>query len=428
MRITVLAIGSQGDVQPFAALGAGLAKAGFKVRLASHETFRALAQAGGLEFAPITGNPRDIVQGEQGQAWLQSTDNYLLFLRQTSRIARGMIGKLSSDMLEGSRGSDALIYSLPLAVSGYSTAEVLGIPGIPASLYPLHPTRAFPSIMTPTLPLDWGPINRLSGAGVAELFWLIVRPLLATEARAASGLGRLPCRIPLKAWDKRGHPFLYGYSPSVIPRPADWGESEVVCGYWFSERHDEWEPSPDLLKFIESGPTPLYVGFGSMASGDSTLLTRSVLEALKRTGLRAIFSSGWGGLKTERLPANVFPVGHIPHDWLFPRVSMAVHHGGAGTTAAVLRAGIPSIIVPFFADQFFWGQLVQSRGLGPSPLPHKKLSADALEERIRAVMTADGMRQRCAEMARRISAEDGIATAVAAVESYFRSTIFKTTH
>lgn len=428
MRITVMAIGSQGDVQPFAALGAGLAKAGFKVRLASHESFRELAHAGGLEFAPITGNPRDIVQGEQGQAWLQSTDNYLLFLRQVSKIARGMIGKLSSDMLDGGRGSDALIYSLPLAVSGYSTAEVLGIPGIPASLYPLHPTRAFPSIMTPTLPLDWGPLNRLSGAGVAELFWLMVRPLLATEARTNSGLGRLPLRIPLKAWEKRCQPFLYGYSPSVIPRPGDWSESEVVCGYWFSERHDEWKPPADLLRFIESGPPPAYVGFGSMASGDSTLLTRSVLEAIRRTGLRAIFSSGWGGLKTESLPANVLPVGHVPHDWLLPRVSMAVHHGGAGTTAAVLRAGIPSIIVPFFADQFFWGQLVQSRGLGPSPLPHKKLSADALEQRIRTVLAADSMRQRCTDMAGKIAGEDGIATAVAAVESYFRSTTFKTIH
>jgi UDP:flavonoid glycosyltransferase YjiC (YdhE family) len=428
MRITVIAIGSQGDVQPFAALGAGLAKAGFTVRLASHESFRDLANAGGLEFAPITGNPRDIVQGEQGQAWLQSTDNYLLFLKQVSRIARGMIGRLSSDMLEGSRGSDALIYSLPLAVSGYSTAEVLGIPGIPASLYPLHPTGAFPSIMTPTLPLYWGPLNRLTGAGVAELFWLIVRPLLATRTRTEAGLGRLPLRIPLKAWRKRGQPFLYGYSPAVIPRPGDWRETEVVCGYWFGSRNEEWKAPPDLLHFMKAGPAPLYVGFGSMASGDSTLLTQSVLEALKRTGLRAVISSGWGGLRTESLPARVFPVGHIPHDWLFPQCSMAVHHGGAGTTAAVLRAGIPSIVVPFFADQFFWGHLVQSRGLGPAALPHKKLSAEALEHRIRAVLTADGIRQRCADMAGRIAREDGVGAAVAAVDGYLRSTTLKTIH
>jgi len=428
MRITVIAIGSQGDVQPFAALGAGLAKAGFTVRLASHESFRELALAGGLEFAPIAGNPRDIVQGEQGQAWLQSTDNYLLFLKQVSKIARGMIGRLSSDMLEGSRGSDALIYSLPLAVSGYSTAEVLGIPGIPASLYPLHPTRAFPSIMTPTLPLNWGPINRISGAGVAELFWLIVRPLLATRTRTESGLGRLPLRVPLTAWRKRGQPFLYGYSPAVIPPPDDWRESEVVCGYWFGKRNEEWKAPADLTKFIASGPPPLYVGFGSMASGDSTLLTQSVLEALKRTGLRAIISSGWGGLKTESLPASVFPVGHIPHDWLFPQCSMVVHHGGAGTTAAVLRAGIPSIIVPFFADQFFWGHLIQSRGLGPAALPHKKVNADALEQRIRVVLAAEGMRQRCRDVAGRIAQEDGIGAAVAAVERYLRSTTFKTTH
>jgi UDP:flavonoid glycosyltransferase YjiC (YdhE family) len=144
--------------------------------------------------------------------------------------------------------------------------------------------------------------------------------------------------------------------------------------------------------------------------------------------VRAIISSGWGGLKTESLPAEVFPVGHIPHDWLFPQCSMVVHHGGAGTTAAVLRAGIPSIIVPFFADQFFWGQLVQSRGLGPAALPHKKLTADALEQRIRVALAADDMRQRCKDMAGKIAQEDGIGTAVAAVESYLRSTTLKTTH
>ena len=325
MRITVIAIGSQGDVQPFAALGAGLAQAGFTVRLASHESFRELARAGGLEFAPITGNPRDIVQGEQGQAWLQSTDNYLLFLKQVSKIARGMIGKLSSDMLEGSRGSDALIYSLPLAVSGYSTAEVLGIPAIPASLYPLHPTGAFPSIMTPTLPLNWGPLNRMSGAGVAELFWLIVRPLLATGARTESGLGRLPLRVPLRAWRKRGQPFLYGYSPAVIPPPETGANQRWSAATGSAGGMRNGRPRLTLSKFIASGPPPLYVGFGSMASGDSTLLTQSVLEALKRTGLRAIVSSGWGGLKTESLPANVFPVGHVPHDWLFPHVL----HGSA---------------------------------------------------------------------------------------------------
>ena len=428
MRITVIAIGSQGDVQPFAALGAGLARAGFTVRLASHESFRDLASAGGLEFAPITGNPRDIVQGEQGQAWLQSSDNFLLFMKQVSKIAKGMIGQLSSDMLEGSKGSDALIYSIPLAVSGYSTAEALGIPGIPASLYPLHPSSAFPSIMTPTLPINWGPVNRLSGASVAELFWLIVRPLLATRARTEAGLGRLPFRIPLKAWERQSLPFLYGYSPAVIPRPADWGKSQVVCGYWFGERKDEWTAPPELLKFISSGPAPLYVGFGSMASGDSTGLTKSVLEAVRRTGQRAIISSGWGGLKTESLPLYVFPVGHVPHDWLFPRVSMAVHHGGAGTTAAVLRAGIPSIVVPFFADQFFWGHLLHARGLGAPPIPHKKLSADSLEQRIRAVLAGKGIRERCAALAGKITTEDGVGAAVTAVESYLRSTTFKTTH
>jgi sterol 3beta-glucosyltransferase len=420
MRITVLAIGSQGDVQPYAVLGQGLAKAGHVVTLGSHETFRELAKRCGLGFSLIAGNPMDIVQGPEGRAWLGSTDNYLRFLTSAGKMAKDLYPRISRDALAASDGCEALIFSLPLTVCGYTVSEALRVPGIPAALYPLHPTAAFPSIMTPGLSL--GPwVNWLSGAAVMHLFWHLSRSLLG-NFHQAQGLGRMPILPPLGKLEKDGVPFLYGYSPSVVPRPASWPESRAVCGYWFLDDDGQWEPDQQLTDFLSAGPSPVYMGFGSMTSGDPATVTRVLLEALRRTGRRAVLSSGWGGFHAEDLPKSVLPIGFVPHDWLFHRVSMAIHHGGAGTTAAVLKAGAPSIVIPFFADQFFWGRRMCALGIGSAPIPRKELTVESLEKAIRCVLDDEGMTTRARVMAEAIKAEDGVAAAVRVVEGYLRST------
>jgi sterol 3beta-glucosyltransferase len=232
----------------------------------------------------------------------------------------------------------------------------------------------------------------------------------------------MPLRAPLQAMERQGLPFLYGYSPSVMPTPSRWPSTRTVGGYWFLEDSPEWTPAPRLEAFLQEGPAPLYVGFGSMTTGDPAGMTRVILEAVRRTGQRAVLSTGWGGLRTEDLPASVLPIGFVPHDWLFARVSMAIHHGGAGTTAAVLKAGTPSIIVPFFADQFFWGRRVLDLGVGPAPIPRKELSVESLEKAIRTVLGNSEMTARARQMAQAIRSEDGVAAAVASVETYLRST------
>ena len=420
MRLTVLAVGSQGDVQPYAALAGGLAKAGFAVKLASHKTFREMAGRSGLDFAPIAGNPMDIVQGPEGQAWLNSTDSYMKFLGRARKLAQGLIGDLSRDALKAVEGSDALIFSLPLSISGYTVARALRIPGIPAALYPLHPTRAFPSIMTPDLSLGRG-MNWLSGAAVMQLFWQLSRSLIGRWHNGL-GMGRMPIFSPLVKLEKAGLPFLYGYSPAVIPRPKRWPKTRAVCGYWFMGGLEDWQPDNSLQKFMDAGPPPIYVGFGSMTSGDPGRMTQIILEAVRRTGQRAILSTGWGGFHAEDMPKSVLPVGFVSHPWLFPRVSMAIHHGGAGTTAAVLQAGVPSIIIPFFADQFFWGRRVRDLGVGAGPIPRKVLTEDFLEAAIRAVLDNGDMTARARNIAKAIEAEDGIAAAVAVVKDYLGST------
>jgi sterol 3beta-glucosyltransferase len=421
MLITVLVVGSQGDVLPFAALAGGLAKLGHQVRLATHDTFRGLAEGAGLEFARIVGNPMEIVQGDAGQAWLASVDNPALFMARVSRLAREILDKLNDDAWQACQGSDAVVYSLPLSLSGHTMAEALGVPGIPAALYPLHPAREFPSIMTPKLRLG-GAANWTSGWIVQQLFWAMFRSHQNRWRRSRLGLPALPIIAPLAAMQRKGVPMLYGYSPSVLLVPEAWNDHLAVRGFWFSTPPAEWSSPPGLLDFLDAGSPPLYVGFGSMASADPGRTTAVISEALEATGQRAVLAAGWGGVTNVGMGERVFQVEHVPHGWLFPRVAAAVHHGGAGTTAAALRAGVPSIVVPFFADQFFWGNRIQALGLGPQPIPKKRLTAETLAEAIASVLSEPEMRERCRAMAARIGAEQGIEGAAAVADRYLRST------
>jgi UDP:flavonoid glycosyltransferase YjiC (YdhE family) len=210
-------------------------------------------------------------------------------------------------------------------------------------------------------------------------------------------------------------PVLYGYSSHVIPKPSDWGEDTHVTGYWFLDPVDEWTPPAALIEFLEAGPPPVFIGFGSMSSRKPEETTDLIVEAVGRARQRAIILSGWGGLQRSSVPDTVFMVDSVPYPWLFPRVSAVVHHGGAGTTSAGLRAGVPSMVIPFFGDQPFWGQRVAALGVGPEPVPRKKLSVERLAQAIEEAVTDERMGRRAAELGAKIRAEDGIGRAVAVV-------------
>lgn len=209
---------------------------------------------------------------------------------------------------------------------------------------------------------------------------------------------------------------LYGYSPSVVPVPREWNSDVLVSGYWFLDE-SRWKPSPALASFLAAGPPPVYVGFGSMPIADAAAMTGVVVEALNISGRRGVLAAGWGGLGGRTLPASVHLLDSAPHDQLFPLMSIVVHHGGAGTTAAGLRAGKPNVICPFLGDQPFWGRRVAMLGAGPSPLPAKQLSSQQLAT---ALDAADdpGMRANARKVGEKISAERGIETAVAFIERY----------
>jgi UDP:flavonoid glycosyltransferase YjiC (YdhE family) len=268
----------------------------------------------------------------------------------------------------------------------------------------------------PALPL--GPIyNRLTHKFFSALYWHGGRLGYHWVRRKHPDLPRLTA-WPFNPKNQRVTPILFGFSPQVIPRPTDWGADVHVTGYWPLDAAPGWQPPPGLVDFLEAGPPPVFVGFGSNISHDMDELAKIALAALGQTGQRGLLLSGWGGLAPADLPANVFPIESAPFAWLFPQMKTLVHHGGVGTTADALRAGVPSVIVPFTADQPYWGRRVHELGVGPAPIVHKKLTVERLREAIQVTISDQAMQRRAAELGARLRAEDGVARAVEIVERY----------
>jgi len=416
MRITILAAGSRGDVQPYIALSAGLVAAGHQVRLATHAIFAPLIEPYGVELFPSSGNPREMLESETAQAMLATGGNPLGFLRNFARLLEPHFRQLIDDSLRACQGADAVIFSGVGLFSGYDLAEHAGLPACAAMLQPAVPTRAFASPFFPEAP-GWLPgrglYNLLSHRAFLKLLQVCFGPVLR-KVRREMGLPPPPAKTTVGT-----HPLLYGFSPAVIAPPPDWPSNVQVTGYWFLDRPADWQPSEALLRFLAAGPPPVYIGFGSMRNRRPEETTALAVAALTRAGRRGVLLTGWGGLDSAQLPDTIFPIESIPHDWLFPRMAAVVHHGGAGTTAAGLRAGVPSILVPFFADQPFWARRVYQLGVGPRPLPRAQLTVERLTAAITTAVTDPILRDRAAALGARIRAEDGIGNAVTIIERYF---------
>jgi UDP:flavonoid glycosyltransferase YjiC (YdhE family) len=263
-----------------------------------------------------------------------------------------------------------------------------------------------------------GIYNYLSHLMAGGGLWWFLRPLINKARREVLDLPPFPLAGPPVAFFEKT-PTLAGYSPLVIPPPPDWGANVHVTGYWFLDAVSGWQPPAALLDLLESGPPPVCVGFGSMSDGDAGQATEAVCRALEATGQRAVLLTGWGALGPTRPSDRVFVAEAVPHDWLYPRMAAVVHHGGAGATGAGLRAGIPSLAVPFAGDQFQWGQRLFELGVGPRPIPRHKLSAERLADALRRLVGDEGMRRRAAELGRAVRAEDGVGRAVRLLAQQF---------
>ncbi len=416
MHIAIIAPGSRGDVQPYIALGKGLVAAGHVVRLVTHEDFETLVRSHGVDFWPIKGNVQAIAQGAAMSARLEQ-GNFVAVMAQMAKEAERGAPRLAEAGLAACRGADLVLVGLGGLFVGFSVAEKLALPILQAYYIPLTPTRAAPSFLLPQLPAWVGSVvNRASYRVAQQMMWQGFRTADRRARREVLGLPPAPFFGPYGAEAVRDGPVLYGYSPAVIPKPDDWRDNIHVTGYWFLDEAEDWTPPPDLVAFLEAGPPPVYVGFGSMSSRKPAETAGLILEALDRTEQRAVLLSGWGCLRTTDLPDSVRMVEGVPFSWLFPRCAAVVHHGGAGTTSAGLRAGVPSVVVPFFGDQPFWGRRVAVLGVGSAPISRRRLTTERLSEAIQQAVTDHGMRERAATLGAIIRAEDGVARAVAQIE------------
>lgn len=409
--IAIFTIGTQGDIRPCVALAQGLQRAGYPVRIVTSDNFASMVQDAGLAYFPLTSNFQTLLETHRHIA------DQGLDMRAMARTFRQCFADWSRHWV--AEGNDACAGARLLIGVGNATllakalAEAHGLPFVAAQLQPLTPSRQLPPMVLAgsrdRLP---GPLSMGAYHLLRLLVWHVMRPAINDTVRPALGLRRYPWYGPYFRGHEADNRVIYGFSHHVLPRPTDWPDNARVSGYWFMQQ-PHWQPPRALQAFLEAGPKPIYVGFGSMLSSDARRFTRTVLDGIRKSGRRAILATGWGGLDDTEVAADekIFFIHHAPHDWLFSRVSLAVHHGGAGTTAAAARAGIPSVIVPFYGDQPFWARCLQRQGVAPPALNRKQLSPERLVNAINAAQQP-AMQAAAAALGQRVRGEDGITEAI----------------
>jgi sterol 3beta-glucosyltransferase len=403
MRVAIQTLGSRGDVQPYLALALGLIARGHHAQLAAPEQFSEEAGAYGVPFAPLPGEFFALIDSPEGKAAIAGGRGFSAGVSLLKQV-RPLIRRLLDREWEVARAfAPDIILHHPKSLASPNIAEKLGVPAMLASPLPgFTPTAAFP---TPLLPFgSLGPLNRISHRLAIHGGAILFRKTVSAWRGEMLGL---PARATSRA---QVAGTLYAYSPSIVPVPYDWGDDVKVSGNWFLDSGD-WLPPPALAQFLASGDPPIYVGFGSMPGLDPDRLSAIVIEALTKVGRRGLLATGGGALAGGYAQSHVHIIDHAPHDRLFPHVAAAMHHGGAGTTAASLRAGLPTIICPFFGDQPFWGRRVAALGVGPQPLDRKGLSVETVAAAFAAV-AEEGMRCRAAALGQAIRREMGVSDAI----------------
>ncbi|KAH8120518.1 UDP-Glycosyltransferase/glycogen phosphorylase [Phellopilus nigrolimitatus] len=423
LHFTCLTIGTRGDVQPYIALAKGLLADGHKVRIATHGEFKEWIESHGIEFGYVGGDPAELMRicVENGMFTVS-------FLKEGIQKFRGWIDDLLKTSWEACQGTDVLIES-PSAMAGIHVAEALRIPYYRAFTMTWTRTRAYPHAFAVPEHKMGGGYNYMSYVMFDQVFWRATAGQINRWRRDTLKLSS----TNLDKLEPHKVPFLYNFSPTIVPPPLDWPEWIRVTGYWFLDDAEvgatKWTPPKSLVDFINSahraGKKVVYIGFGSIVVSDPDAMTRCVVEAIVRSGVHAILSKGWSDrLQVKKgtdvsdpeipLPPEIYSIKSIPHDWLFQRIEAACHHGGAGTTGASLRAGIPTIIKPFFGDQFFWGDRVEALGIGTSV---RKLTVESLADALTVATSDERQIAKARLVGEKIRSENGVATAV---ESIYR--------
>lgn len=413
--ITILAHGTRGDVQPAIALGKKLHAAGYRVRVLASPNFADWIMRHGLETAVSRVNVQTVMESVGGQAWVESGHKPLVQLRIMRRLIADAGWEMVIDAWEACQDADLIVSSFTSDVYAVSIAEKLQRPLVSLALQPpIFATRNGRSLVNAPLPNRISVFNELFAKWIIEPApWQIYGDITNRFRREMLHLPPSDAHANTAA-RRRAH-VLLAYSRHVVPQPDDWPDHFQTTGYLFLDDAAKWQPPAALHTFLTQGPRPICVGFGSMIGRDPARITRLLIDAIQQSGQRAVLLSGWAGLGEMALPDTIFRLEAAPHSWLYPRMAAVVHHGGAGTTAAGLRAGVPAVIVPHMVDQPFWGRRLHQLGVSPPPLPRHKLTAAKLAAAMQTAVSDQTIWARAETLGARVRAEDGVAAAAAII-------------
>ncbi|KAF3675883.1 Sterol 3-beta-glucosyltransferase UGT80A2, partial [Capsicum annuum] len=418
LQIVMLIVGTRGDVQPFVAIGKKFQENGHRVRLATHANFKEFVLGAGLEFYPLGGDPKVLA------AYMVKNKGFLPSGPSEILIQRNQIKDIVFSLLPACIDPDPesnvpfkvnAIIANPPAYGHMHVAEALKVPLHIFFTMPWTPTSEFPH---PLSRVKQSVGYRLSYQVVDGLIWLGIRDVINDFRKKKLKLRPVTYLSNSNSY----HPDVpYGYiwSPHLVPKPKDWGPKIDVVGFCFLDLASNYEPRESLVKWLEDGEKPIYIGFGSLPVQEPEKMTKIIVQALEMTGQRGIINKGWGGLGNLKEPKDfVYLLDNCPHDWLFLQCAAVVHHGGAGTTAAGLKTACPTTVVPFFGDQTFWGERVHARGVGPAPIPVDEFSLEKLVAAIRFMLDPK-VKERAVELAKAMEHEDGVTGAVKAFYKHF---------
>lgn len=413
LQVAILIVGTRGDVQPFIAIGKRLQDYGHRVRLATHANFKEFVLTAGLEFYPLGGDPKVLAEYMvKNKGFLPSSPSEIPIQRkQIKEIIFSLLSACKDpDMDNGIPFKADAIIANPPAYGHTHVAEALKVPIHIFFTMPWTPTSEFPH---PLSRVKQPAGYRLSYQIVDSMIWLGIRDIINQFRKKKLKLRPVTYLSGIQG-SSSDIPHGYIWSPHLVPKPKDWGPKIDVVGFCFLDLASNYQPPESLVKWIETGEKPIYIGFGSLPVQEPEKMTKTIVEALELTGQRGIINKGWGGLGNLAEPKDfVYLLDNVPHDWLFLHCKAVVHHGGAGTTAAGLKAACPTTIVPFFGDQPFWGERVHARGLGPPPVPVEQFSLPKLVESIKFMLDPQ-VKERAVEVAKAMESEDGVTGAVRA--------------
>lgn len=414
MRVLMMAIGSTGDVQPMVVLGKELIRRGHTATLCAFSALSPLAEGTGIQFVAFPGD----VQRYIGEL-IQPGANPLTFLSRLENALKDVVGPLLDILYDACHGQDVLVTSF-FGTTMYSIAEKLSLPLVQTNYCFTDATGDYclPVMKQPR----WG--RKMNCLTYKLAYWMIdsLEKRYVYPWRESKGLPQRSIRKgPDYSVSGKAVPVVYAISEAVVQRPREWTDNIHISGFWTDARQP-FEPEDALERFLQAGDMPVYIGFGSMTTGDARGSVDALVYALEKNGLRAVVSTGWGAMQAEALPDNIYMLDEafVPHWWLFERVCAVVHHGGAGTTAAGLYAGKPSLVVPFGSDQYFWGDHVHACGCGPVPLPRKKVNGKRLAAAMHDLVCTPIYAENAQKVQAKLAKENGAANAVDVIENILK--------